>query len=118
LLIPYYLKTPQISHHDGVYFAEVRFYFTRKSGEETRGYALASMYSPPSEHLLRLSENTLIVCRYRGDAALVVIDVKSILSVVAMIPFPFTIDGDGDQYFMIEHVGLDVVNADTEEDLE
>jgi len=76
------------------------------------------MYSPPSEHLLRLSENTLIVCRYRGDAALVVIDVKSILSVVAMIPFPFTIDGDGDQYFMIEHVGLDVVDVDAEEDSE
>ena len=101
-----------------MYFAEIKFYFTRTSGEETRGYALASMYSPPSKHLLRLSENTLIVCRYRGDAALVVIDVTSILSVVAMVPFPFTIDGEGDQYFMIEHVGLDVVDVDAEEDSE
>jgi len=101
-----------------VYFAEVKFYFTRTSGEETRGYALVSMYSPPNEHLLRLSNTTLIVCRYRGDAALVVIDVKSIVAVVAMIPFLFAIDGDGDQYFMIEHVGLDVVDADVEEDIE
>ena len=76
------------------------------------------MYSPPNEHLLELSNTTLIVCRYRGDAALVVIDVQSILSVVAMVPFPFAIDGDGDQYFVIEGVGLDVVDTDAEEDVE
>ena len=76
------------------------------------------MYSPPNEHLLKLSNTTLIVCRYRGEAALVVIDVKSILSVVAMVPFPFAVDGDGDQYFMIEGVGLDVVDTDAEEDVE
>ena len=112
------LKTPQISRHDGVYFAEVKFYFTKTSGGETQGYALVSMYSLPSEHLLNLSSTTLIVCRYRGDAVLVVIDVKSIISVVAMVPFPFAIDGDGNQYFMMEHVGLDIVDADIKEDIE
>lgn len=49
---------------------------------------------------------------------LVVIDVKSILAVVAMVPFPFLIDGHGDQYFMIEQIGLDVVDGDDPEDNE
>lgn len=49
---------------------------------------------------------------------LVVIDIKSILSVVAMIPFNFLIDNRSDQYFMIEQVGLDIVEADDPEDIE
>jgi hypothetical protein len=32
-----------------------------------------------------------------------------------MVPFPFLLDGDGDNYFMIEKVGLDVTEADTED---
>ena len=38
-----------------------------------------------------------------------VIDVRLILSVVAMVPFPFLVDGHKDQYFMIEKIGLDVI---------
>jgi len=57
-----------------------------------------------------------VVCRYQGEEVLRVIDVKSILSVVAMVPFDFLIDNYGDQYFMIEKVGLDVVEADVPED--
>jgi len=45
-----------------------------------------------------------------------VVDAKSILSVVAMIPFPFLINGHNDQYFMVEKVGLDVIEADDLED--
>jgi len=44
---------------------------------------------------------------------MVVINVKEILSVIAMVPFPFTIRGRGNQYFMIEQIGLDVVEVDT-----
>jgi len=47
-----------------------------------------------------------------------VIDVRSILAVVAMVPFPFLVDGRGNQYFMIEQVGLDVVDGDDVEDNE
>ena len=49
-----------------------------------------------------------------------VIDVKSIISVVAMVPFPFIVGGRGDQFFMIEQIGLDVVetgDVDTGDDL-
>ena len=45
-----------------------------------------------------------------------VVDIKSILSVVAMAPFPFLVNGDNNQYFVIEKAGLDVVEADALED--
>ena len=60
----------------------------------------------------------LAVCEYRGDEALVVNEAKSILSVVAMVPFNFLVDSHDNQYFMIEQVGLDVVEADIPEDSE
>ena len=47
-----------------------------------------------------------------------VIDVKSILSVVVMAPFPFFVDSHGDQYFLIEKAGLDVIEVDPLEDNE
>jgi hypothetical protein len=80
-----------------------------------QAFALVSPYSPPNGHLLQVSHGTLVVCRYRGDEILWVIDAKSIISVVAMVPFPFLLDGNGDNYFMIEKVGLDVTEADTED---
>lgn len=70
------------------------------------------MYLPPDEYLLRSTYDTLCVCGYQGDDAIVVIDVKSILSVVAMVPFPFVVGGRSNQFFMIEKIGLDVVEAD------
>jgi len=85
-------------------------------GDALRAFALVSLYSPPDEYLLRCSYTTLVVCMYRGEGALMVVDAKSILSVVAMVPFPFLLNGRGDQYFMIEKVGLDVIEADNLED--
>ena len=46
---------------------------------------------------------------------LVVIDVKPILSVVAMVPFQYAINSLDNQHFMIEKIGLDVVDVDTED---
>ena len=65
---------------------------------------------------MRTTHDTLIVCRYRDEDTLVVVDVSSILSVVAMVPFPFVIDGQGEQYFLIEQAGLDVLEIDIVED--
>ena len=81
-----------------------------------RALALVSLYSPPDEYLLQLSNNTLVVCRHQGERTLVVIDAKSILSVVAMVPFPFMVGGQGDQYYMIEKIGLDVIDTDNSDD--
>ena len=87
-------------------------------GDESRAFALVSLYAPPNEHLLQITCDTLAVCMHQGEAGLVVIEADSILSVVAMPPFPFIIDGRGDQYFTIEQFGLDVMEADDLEDNE
>ena len=85
-------------------------------GDERQAFALVSPYSPPDEHLLQISHGTLVVRRYRGDDIIWVIGVKSIISVVAMVPFPFLLDGRNNYYYMIEKVGLDVAEIDTQYD--
>ena len=109
-------KTLQILHHGVIHFTEVSFYFFKMFGEGLRAFALVLLYSLPNEYLLWTMSDTLAVCRYQGDGVLTVIDVKLVLSVMAMVPFPFLIDGHSDQYFMIEKVGLDVIEVDALED--
>jgi hypothetical protein len=108
----------QILLHGAVHFAEVKFYFSKRVGADLQAFAMASLYSPPNEYLLQKSFGTLAVCEYRGEEALVIIEAKSILSVVAMVPFGFLLDGRSNQYFMIEQTGLDVVDVDVPEDSE
>ena len=83
-----------------------------------RALALVSPYSPPNKYLLEVSYSALVVCMHQGEDTLLVIDVKAILSVVAMVPFPYAIDGCTNYYAMIEKVGLDVVEIDLQEDAE
>ena len=106
----------QILHDNVIYFGEVQFYFLKPFGDELRAFALVSIYSIPNEHVLRDTHNALIVCRYSGGGGLRVVEAKSIISVVAMVPFPFLIDGVGDQFFVIEKIGLDVIEADNLDD--
>ena len=85
-------------------------------GNELHAFALVSFYSPPNEYLLQYTQMTLAVCRHNSESPLAVIDTKSILLVVAMVPFLFLINGHGDQYFMVEKIGLDVVEVDNPKD--
>ena len=82
----------------------------------SRVLALASLFSPPDEYLLRHSHTTLIVCEHQGGEALIVIDAKSILSVIAAVPFPFVVGGRNNQYYMVEKIGLDILEADVDVD--
>jgi len=106
------LTISQILHQDIVRFAEVKFFFIKVFGGVPNGFAIVSLYSPPNEHLLRLSHNTLIVCGYQGEQDLIVIPIESIISVVAMIPFR-SITGS---CYMVEKIGLDVVDTDHRDD--
>ena len=84
------------------------------------GLALVSLFSKPDEYLFSLSANTLWSCEYQGDAALKFIDVKTIQSVVAMIPHRPEIPGLplSERFFLVEKPGLDVaVMAGVEEDV-
>ena len=74
-----------------------------------------SPYSAPDEYLLQVSNSTLVVCRYQDGDTLWVINVRSILSVVAMIPFPFLLNGHDNYYYIVEKIGLDVIDVDAQE---
>ena len=81
-------------------------------GSKEKTLALLSIYSPPNQALLDASFNTLWSCTHQGDAGLKVVDVKTISSVVAMIPhsaqnFPGDTTG---HFFVVEKPGLDVAH--------
>lgn len=107
-----------------VRFAQVYYYFQVLINETETTLAVVSLYSLPHEELLEYSHHTLLSCVYEGDAHLQVIDIKSIMSVVAMVPHhPFPEDLL-DRYFVVEKPGLDVaclggvVEVGPEEELE
>lgn len=81
--------------------------------EET--LVVCSLYSPADEHRLDYSNGALIACRYRGRSNLDVIRVKSILSVVAMVPLDE--QNEEDKYFyLVENSALGVVHRDDFDD--
>jgi hypothetical protein len=89
-------------------------------GQQYKVLALLSVYSPPDPGLFEASNGTVLSCTYHGDACLKVIDVSSIVSVVAMIPHNPFADGDTqEQYFVAEKPGLEAtVLGGIEEDQE
>jgi len=74
------------------------------------GLALVSLYSRPDDYLLSISANTLWSSKYQGDGTLKFIDVKTIQSVVVMIPHKPEILGlpPSEHFFLVEKPGLDV----------
>lgn len=84
------------------------------------GLALVSVFSEPDPTLLSISVNMLWSCEYLGDTALAFINVKTIQSVVSMIPHTPNIQGSvsGERFFLVEKPGLDVaLVAGIEEDI-
>ncbi|KAF8810988.1 hypothetical protein BYT27DRAFT_7253126 [Phlegmacium glaucopus] len=87
-------------------FAEVLYYFRTLIHGVEKVLAMVVFYSLPHRDLLDLSYNTLLSCT--PEMGRRVIDVKSIRSVVAMIPHhPFPGDTQK-RYFVVEKPGLDV----------
>jgi len=90
--------------HDPV-FAEVQYFFMAKLQQGDKALALISVFGAPDATLHRESSGALLVCQYRGIAALEVISVKQITSAVAMVPFK---DPSSGKFFVCEKIGLDV----------
>jgi hypothetical protein len=100
--------------------AEVQFFAVIRHSENDVGVpaALVSLFSEPDPDLLRLSVNTLWLCKYQGDLALQFVDIKCIQAVVAIVPHAPAINGQQAQerFFLVEKPGLDVaVMAGTQE---
>ncbi|KAF8956352.1 hypothetical protein BDZ97DRAFT_1671721, partial [Flammula alnicola] len=89
-----------------VNYGEVQFFFRATvQDNEIRGLALISVYDPPDPDLLRESSHALWVALYRGNESLKVIDITSISTCVAMIPFTKPPDG---RFFVCEKMGLEI----------
>ena len=73
-------------------------------GQQYKVPVLISVYSPPHTGLFEV----FLSCTYHGDACLKVIDISSIVLVVAMIPHDPFVDGDmQERYFVVEKPGLE-----------
>lgn len=97
--------------------AEVQYYFRLTVNDVKHSLAMVSLYSPPDLELWKESHNTIWSCRYQGQANIRVVEVKSVMSVIAMVPFPVTGAGGvramenlrtTGRFFMVEKPGLDV----------
>ena len=74
--------------------------------EET--LALCSLYSPINKLHREHSNGALNVCSYKRGRYLVVIEVKSILSVIVMVLFK---QGETSNFFLVEHFALGVIDT-------
>ncbi|EGO04422.1 hypothetical protein SERLA73DRAFT_27897, partial [Serpula lacrymans var. lacrymans S7.3] len=66
---------------------EVLFYFQLKINSIQKNVALVSLYSPPDQQLLHISSGLVWSSEPQDNHLLKVIDVKTILSVVTMVPY-------------------------------
>ncbi len=85
---------------------EVQYYFRATIGGAIRTCALVSEYSAPHKGLFESSSGALAVSKYQGEDCLKVINAESILSVVAMVPYPHGGIGHGTWHFLVEKMGL------------
>jgi hypothetical protein len=70
-----------------------------------------------------MSSGTLLVCHYRGENSLVLVDAQVIKSVVAMVPFMEKSDGGrprrhNGRFFVVEKPGLSLAELGMEEGME
>ena len=86
----------------------MQYYFRAQIGGRVGTYALVSEYSAPDPTLFSKSSGALFVSRYYGQDCLKVINAKSILSAVAMVPYPHAGLGSGKWHFLVEKMGLEM----------
>jgi len=87
---------------------------TKKNQVPTGTHNRSASQSDPSFRIIRqcqaIGANAASARIWHG---LTVIDARSILSVVAMVLFPFVVGGRDDQFFMIENIVLDLIKVDS-----
>lgn len=77
-------------------------------GQQYKVLALVSVYSLPHAGLFEASNGTVLSCTYHGATHMKVIDISSIVSVVAMVPHdPFPNGDRQERYFVAEKPGLE-----------
>ncbi|KAF8991354.1 hypothetical protein BDQ17DRAFT_1255007 [Cyathus striatus] len=113
------VKEP-ISRETSCRFAEVLYYFVVTFEGASETVAMVSLFTKPDQQLFEDSCGTVLSCMLMGETSLRVVNVKSIQSVVAAIPFPHNdnypeLEGN---VFIVEKPGLDIATiSDFEEAL-
>ena len=103
----------KVSTDNSFNVAEVRYFFRLQFGPTIYSLAILSMFSNPDPELLEKSYNTVYSSHYRGEDALVVVNVIKITSLVAMVPYyrvqeDGTILDPGNEYFLVEKPYIDI----------
>jgi hypothetical protein len=91
------------------HISKVQFFFRSNHSSEECTYALVSIWSELDMDLLQESFNTIYSCVYMGQTDLHVIDMKKILSVVAMVPMKPSEGARSKQFFLLEKPGLEII---------
>jgi hypothetical protein len=86
----------------------VQFFFRSDHSGEERTYALVLIWSEPDMGMLRASFNTVYSCVYMDQADLRVIDAKTILSIVALVPMKPSEGSQSLRFFLLEKPGLEI----------
>lgn len=93
-------------------YGEVLYFFQHKIGNNVHTLAVVSLYGLENALLLAESSGTVWACQAQGDDTLVVIDVKTILTCIAMVPHTFVIPNtDPLQLFLaMDKIGAEIGN--------
>ncbi|OSD05297.1 hypothetical protein PYCCODRAFT_1362416 [Trametes coccinea BRFM310] len=98
-----------VTLRDGT-FAEVQYFFRlRLPDDEVCTLAMLAPFSPPDPAIFAETLGVLTVCHYEGDMRRAVVNVKDIVGVVGMVPFPER-PGNEDQparHFVVEKLSID-----------
>jgi hypothetical protein len=116
------LTTFQLVYHNKIRFAEVQFFFQvslgGRSESDTHAVALVCMYSEPDVEILQRSHQVLQVCEHQTqDVGLIVVDAKTIIEVVGMIPFKRHIsraNATNPEFFVLEKMSFAYILGEEE----
>lgn len=100
-------------------YGEVQYFFQAHSPDSTTPLtvAMVSQLTPKYNELQSISQNTLIMAAYEGDATLKIIPVTSIVAVIAAVPAPTFINPlqVSNLYYIVERIGFDVSHWNPED---
>lgn len=93
-------------------YGEVLYFFQHKVNNYIHTLAVISLYSLENAFLLSESSGTVWACQAQGDNALIAINVKTILTCVAMIPHTFSIPDTNplQLHLAMDKLGTDIGN--------
>lgn len=98
------------------------FYFRLRTKAGIEPFALVSLYSKADPEVFKLSFGTISCCEYRGEAALRVIPIKTIIAVVGMVPAPTIAGGlqnpNNNRFFVAEKMGLGTIHLADNSDID